>query len=270
MASFPPTRQFRRDEATKGRRDGNQEGEEQAPDGRPAPCAGSRPARAQVALADQARDGDSPLDDQARDREPPRGVDQDVLRTQVQPVRPPRRMPGPGDVRAPGLHPPVRRPRTALQGGLVPALRGGAPPPPRRTSATDARTSRGAACASSTTRTSSRTRGTAGRSWSPGRASTPPRAGSGPSTRTPVGPLPGLPRREPGRAGPGDRHGGGRQARQVRPADGHVREAGLHFRKAHAGEVRAARRRRVQLDVARARGRRVPHAVPRRPRGQRH
>lgn len=132
MASFPPTRQFRRDEATKGRRDGNQEGEEQAPDGRPAPCAGSRPARAQVALADQARDGDSPLDDQARDREPPRGVDQDVLRTQVQPVRPPRRMPGPGDVRAPGLYPPVRRPRTALQGGLVPALRGGAPPPPRR------------------------------------------------------------------------------------------------------------------------------------------
>ena len=81
--------------------------------------------------------------------------------------------------------------------------------------------------------------------------------------------LPGLPGREPRRAGPAGRHRRGRQGRQARPADGHVPGVGLHVREAPAGEVRAARRRRVRLDVAHARGRDVPAAVPGRAQGQR-
>ena len=166
MASFAQARQFRRAATKKGCRHGDQEGEEQAPDGRPTPCAGSRPARAQVAVADQARDGDAPLDDQARDREPPRGVRQDVLRAQVQPVRPPRRMPRDGPVREAGLPAGLRELRHQVPRGLVPALRGGALPPPRRRAVRlqrmPGRAEAPPAQVPLPTHTSSRTRATAG------------------------------------------------------------------------------------------------------------
>ena len=114
---------------------------------RPAPRAGSRIARAQAVRADQPRDGDPPIDRQAGGHGPPRGVHEDLLRAEVQPVRPPRRVRRRRDVRAAA--------RTAASGAARAwaraSRRSAARASTRRpTSATAARTSRAAACASST------------------------------------------------------------------------------------------------------------------------